>query len=74
MPSLPPASGNAKRPASPSAKRPAPKDVDSTRWTGDVDEQRAEAKGCLVGIVVVLALAVPLAVWIGRAISTAMGY
>jgi hypothetical protein len=48
--------------------------VDSTRWTGDVEEQRAEAKSWLVGLVVVLAFAVPVAVWIGRAISRVMGF
>jgi hypothetical protein len=42
--------------------------------SGDVDKQMAEARSWLVGLLVVLALAVPLAVWIGRAISTEMGY
>jgi hypothetical protein len=74
MASPPPTSGNTRCPASPAAKPSVTEGVDPTRWTGDVDKQMAEARSWLVGLLVVLALAVPLAVWIGRAISTEMGY
>lgn len=46
---------------------------DSRKWTGDVDEQQAEAKVYLVGIIAGVAIAAPLAVWIGRALSRAIG-
>jgi hypothetical protein len=46
---------------------------DSTRWTGDVDEQQAEAKVYLVGIIAGVAILAPLVLWIGRALSRAIG-
>ena len=47
---------------------------DSRRWTGDVDEQQAEAKVYLVGIIAGVAILTPLAVWIGRTLSGAIGF
>jgi hypothetical protein len=46
---------------------------DSRRWTGDVDEQQAEAKVYLVGIIAGVAILAPLVLWIGRAVSRAIG-
>jgi hypothetical protein len=46
---------------------------DSRKWTGDVDEQQAEAKVYLVGIIAGVAILAPLVLWIGRALSRAIG-
>jgi hypothetical protein len=47
---------------------------DSRRWTGDVDEQKAEGKFYLVGVMAGVAILAPLVLWIGRAISRAIGF
>jgi hypothetical protein len=58
----------------PPAKDTAASDpVDSHTWTGDVEEQKAEAKTLLLGIVIAVAIAAPLVAWIGRVIARTMG-
>ena len=46
---------------------------DSRRWTGNVEEQQTEAKVYLVGVVAGVAILTPLVVWLGRALSRAIG-
>ncbi len=47
--------------------------VESGAWTGDADEQQAELKIHLVGLVIAIALLAPLAVWLGLALTGAFG-
>jgi hypothetical protein len=47
---------------------------DSRRWTGDVDEQKAEGKFYLTGVIVGVAILAPFVLWIGRALSRALGF
>jgi hypothetical protein len=63
----------------PRAQAPAPQPseagtVDSTKWTGDVDRQKAELKAFFVILAVAVALAAPLAVWVGQELSALMGF
>jgi hypothetical protein len=65
---------DARRPPVSAAMGPRKKQAfDSTRWTGDVDEQQAEAKVYLVGIIAGVAILAPLVLWIGRVLSRAIG-
>ncbi len=65
---------DARRPPVSAAMNPRKTEAfDSRRWTGDVDEQKAEAKVYLVGVIAGVAILTPLVVWIGRALSRAIG-
>ena len=72
--SKPRRSGDARRPPVSAAMNPRETEAfDSRTWTGDVEEQQAETKVYLVGIIAGLAILTPLVVWIGRALSRAIG-
>jgi hypothetical protein len=57
----------------PVAKPPLTRAFDSARWSGDVDEQRTQAKRYVIGVAVLVVIAVPFAVWIGKALASAIG-
>lgn len=49
------------------------RETDYRKWAGEAETQKAEAGKYIIGIVIVLIVGVPLAVWVGEILSTAMG-